>query len=128
MDKKVVKFVAVGFGLYAVFAASVLTFYEDDPDQMNWEDRQAFNKNFINTLSLDQPTLKSYVIQSLGSPDITEAKQVSDINYQVMFYRTQHQTSDGITTKDECTPILFKNGELIAWGTGAYEQYNNLKL
>ena len=126
MDNKVVKFAAIGFGLYAVFAASVLTFYEDDPDQMDWEDRQAFNKRFINELSIEGQIQKSYIIESLGSPDITEAKQKEDAAFQVMFYRTQHQQSDGITTKDECTPLLFKDGRLIAWGNGAYEQYNSL--
>lgn len=127
MDKKVVKFVGVGFGLYAIFAASVLTFYEDDPDQMGWEDRQAYNKKFINELSIDAtPITTRFVIDSLGSPDITEAKVVSENNYQVMFYRTHHKQSDGITTKDECTPFLFKNGDLVAWGEGAYEQFNNI--
>jgi hypothetical protein len=124
MSNKVVKFVAVGFGLYAVFAASVITFYEDDPDQMDWEDRQAFNKIYINKLFIDDQILKSQVIDSLGSPDLTEAKQIEDGTVQVMFYRTQHQKSDGITTKDECTPLLFKNGQLIAWGEGAYEKFN----
>lgn len=127
MSKKVVKYSAIGFGIYAIFAASVLTFYEDDPDQMGWEDRQAFNKRFINELSIDDQIQKNYVIDSLGSPDITEAKQIdSGTALQVMFYRTQHQQSDGITTKDECTPLLFKNGQLIAWGEGAYQQYIDL--
>ena len=126
MDNKVVKFAVIGFGLYAVFAASVLTFYEDDPDQMDWEDRQAFNKRFINELSLENQINKSYIIESLGSPDITEAKHIEEYAFQVMFYRTQHQQSDGITTKDECTPLLFKDGRLIAWGNGAYEQFNSL--
>lgn len=126
MDKKVVKFVGIGFAAYAVFAASVLTFYEDDPDQMSWQDRQAYNQKFINELSIDAPISKDHVLQSLGSPDITEAKTISEQNYQVMFYRTHHKESDGITTKDECTPFLFKNGELVAWGEGAYEQFNNI--
>lgn len=124
MSNKAVKFVAVGFGLYAIFAASVITFYEDDPDQMDWEDRQAFNKIYINKLSISDQTLKTHVIDSLGSPDLTEAKQIDDGTVQVMFYRTQHQKSDGITTKDECTPLLFKNGQLIAWGEGAYDKFN----
>lgn len=126
MDKKVLKFVGAGFGLYAVFAAGVLTFYEDDPDQMRWEDRQAFNKKFINKLVIENQISKQYIIQALGSPDITEAKQVEGKNIQVMFYRTQHEKSDGITTKDECTPLLFKNGVLVAWGGDAYSKYVSL--
>ena len=126
MDNKVVKFVGFGFAAYAVFAATVITFYEDDPDQMRWEDRQAFNKKFINELSIDSSVTKQFFIESLGSPDITEAKVAQDSSYQVMFYRTHHKKSDGITTKDECTPLLFKNGQLIAWGDGAYEQFSSI--
>jgi hypothetical protein len=126
MDNKVVKFVGFGFAAYAVFAATVITFYEDDPDQMRWEDRQAFNKKFINELSIDSSVTKQFFIESLGSPDITEAKVAQDNSYQVMFYRTHHKKSDGITTKDECTPLLFKNGQLIAWGDGAYEQFSSI--
>lgn len=126
MDNKVVKFVGFGFAAYAVFAATVITFYEDDPDQMRWEDRQAFNMKFINELSIDSSVTKQFFIESLGSPDITEAKVAQDSSYQVMFYRTHHKKSDGITTKDECTPLLFKNGQLIAWGDGAYEQFSSI--
>ena len=126
MDNKVVKFAVIGFGLYFVFAGSVLTFYEEDTNQMGWEDRQAYNMKYINDLSLSNNTIKTTIVTDLGSPDITEAKQAEEDYYQVMFYRTHHQKSDGITTKDECTPILFKNDKLIAWGTGAYEQYTSL--
>jgi len=27
---------------------------------------------------------------------------------------------DGITTKDECTPLVFRNGNLVGWGDSAY--------
>lgn len=124
MASKVVKNTAIGFGLYAIFAGTVLTFYDDDPDQMDWEDRQSFNKRFINSLSIDDHIVKAYVIESLGSPDLTEAKQIEDDALQIMFYRTHHKQSDGITTKDECTPLLFKNGKLIAWGDNAYNLFS----
>jgi hypothetical protein len=125
MNNKVLKYVGIGFGVYAVFAAGVLSLYEEDPDQMHWEDRQAYNLKFINKLSIDNDVQKNYIIDSLGSPDITEAKQVEGSTLQVMFYRTNHKKSDGITTKDECTPLLFKNGRLIAWGDGVYEQFES---
>lgn len=126
MDKSVIKFVGIGFGLYAIFATLVITFYEDDTDQMGWEDRQAFNQRFISALSIEENIDRSYVIQTLGSPDLTEAKLKGEISFQVMFYRTQHTQSDGITTKDECTPMLFENGQLVAWGDVAYEQFTNI--
>ena len=46
------------------------------------------------------------------------AKKFADNNYQVMFYRTQHVKSDGITTQDECTFLLFVNGILKEIGLG----------
>ncbi|SQH75815.1 conserved protein of unknown function [Shewanella benthica] len=34
-----------------------------------------------------------------------------------------HAQSDGITTRDECTPLLFRDQKLIAWGSDTYDQY-----
>jgi hypothetical protein len=39
----------------------------------------------------------------------------------VLFYRTHRRDGDGVTTKDECTPLVFKNGLLIGWGDAAYQ-------
>ena len=63
------------------------------------------------------------VLALLGSPDITEAKRQGATAIQVMFFRTQHVRADGLTTQDECTPLLFENDKLIAWGEGAYSSY-----
>ena len=128
MSNKVVKFTLVGFGLYAVMAAAVLTLYEEDTDQMRWDERQTYNQNYINTLSVEDTISKEAIIDRLGPPDITEAKILEDKTYQVMFYRTTHQKSDGITTKDECTPLLFKDGKLIAWGKSAFEQFDAISI
>ena len=128
MNSKLAKIAIGGFSLYFVFAVLVLTFYDDDPDQMSWNERQAFNKRYINKLSIEKPIKKNEIIEALGSPDITEAKKLDDSVYQVMFYRTKHIKQDGITTKDECTPLLFKNGLLIAWGNTAFEQFSAVTL
>ena len=92
---------------------------------MKWEDREAYNRQYIAKLKLDNFTFEQ-ALENLGSPDITEAKKVGDVNYQVMFYRTQHMKSDGITTQEECTPLLFSNGLLTAIGNVAYEQFKSL--
>lgn len=125
MKNPVVKYVVIGFVIYGILAGLVLTFYQDDPEQMSWEDRQTYNLLYINKLNLADEHTITKIIQQLGSPDITEAKKVQGSNLQVMFYRTMHAKSDGITTKDECTPLLFKDGKLIAWGMTAFEQYTN---
>ena len=110
---------------YGIFVLLVVIFYDDSPSNMQWEDREAYNKQYIAKLNIDNFTFER-AIEELGSPDITEAKKVDGSNYQVMFYRTQHMKSDGITTQDECTPLLFKDGQLTAIGRSAYQDFQQL--
>lgn len=125
MNKKVISFIALGLFAYAIFVVLVVNFYEDSPKNMDWEDREAFNKQFIGKLQLETFTFDQ-AIEQLGSPDLTEAKKVSADKYQVLFYRTHHVKSDGITTLEECTALLFKNGILTAIGTNAYDHFKKL--
>ena len=126
MKIKILAFLLAGLSLYVLLTAAVLLFYKDDPEQMNWQDREAFNTKYIYKLDLTQATNQAQVIDYLGGPDITEAKKLEQQIYQVMYYRTHRTKTDGITTKDECTAILFKNQQLIAIGESAVEQYNQL--
>lgn len=121
MNNKIVRRIAIALGLYLVFGIAVLMFYPDPPDKMHWEDREQFNRVQIGKLELG--TSRQDIITLMGSPDISEAKKVGEESLQVMFYRTQHKQSDGITTQDECTPLLFENDRLIAWGDGTYKKY-----
>jgi outer membrane protein assembly factor BamE (lipoprotein component of BamABCDE complex) len=121
MNKKVVKRIIIGMALYALFVAAVITFYPDTPQDMNWKDREEYNKVQISKLELGFE--KKQILELLGSPDITEAKRNGNTELQVMFYRTQHKQADGITTEDECTPLLFKDNVLVAWGESAYQSF-----
>jgi outer membrane protein assembly factor BamE (lipoprotein component of BamABCDE complex) len=121
MNKKVVKRIGIGVGLYAAFVMAVITLYPDSSKNMDWQDREEYNKVQISKLELGLQ--KKHIIELLGSPDITEAKRNDNNELQVMFYRTQHKKSDGITTEDECTALLFENNELIAWGDSAYQSF-----
>lgn len=121
MNKKVVKRIVIGVGMYAVFAIAVITLYPDTPQNMDWEDRQEYNKIQISKLELG--IQKKQILELLGSPDITEAKRNDNKELQVMFYRTHHRKADGITTEDECTALLFENNELVAWGDSAYQSF-----
>ena len=128
MNKKVIGRILLALAAYAVFVALVVTFYDDSPDQMKWKDREAYNRQFIAKVKLDTFTFEQ-ALEQLGSPDITEARAVDEVNYQVMFYRTQHVKSDGITTQDECTFLLFVNGVLkeIGLGDNYPEQWGIIK-
>jgi len=117
MNKKVISRIFLALAAYGIFVALVISFYDDSPEKMQWEDREAYNRQFIAKLQLEQFTFEQ-ALTELGSPDITEAKKVGDNKYQVMFYRTQHVKSDGITTQDECTFLLFVNGALKEIGLG----------
>lgn len=125
MNKKIITRILVALAAYGVFVALVVNFYDDSPAKMQWEDREAYNRQFIAKLELERFNFNS-AIEQLGSPDITEAKLVNDSSYQVSFYRTQHVKSDGITTQDECTALLFTNGVLTAIGKTAYQQFQAL--
>jgi len=121
MNSKVVRLIGFGIAAYAAFVFLVISFYPDKPENMDWQDREEYNKVQITKLKLG--STREEVLALLGSPDITEAKINEDVPVQVMFYRTQHVRADGITTTDECTPLLFENEKLIAWGEGAYTSY-----
>lgn len=120
---KMLKVVIIGFAIYVAAAALVLHFYQADPENMSWQERETFNLKQIGRLDLGVD--KGDVIRLLGSPDISEAKATDNGEVLILFYRTHHVKSDGITTRDECTPLLFKNDKLVAWGADAYSEYQS---
>lgn len=117
MNKKIINRSLLALAVYGVFVVLVILFYDDSPEKMFWEDREAYNRQFIAKVQLEQLTSEQ-IITELGSPDITEARKVGDDKFQVIFYRTQHVKSDGKTTQDECTFLLFVNGVLKEIGLG----------
>lgn len=129
MNNKVIVRILLALSFYGFFIALVIIFYDDSPDNMKWDDREAYNRQFIAKIQLDKFTFEQ-ALTNLGSPDITEAITVDNSNYQVMFYRTQHVKSDGITTQDECTFLLFINGILkkIGLGSNYPEQWTIIPL
>ena len=117
MSKRIIFRIILALAAYGFFVMLIVTLYADSPDQMKWNDREEYNRQFITKIQLNQFTFE-HALETLGSPDITEAKQIKDDRFQVMFYRTQHVKSDGITTQDECTFLLFINGALKEIGLG----------
>jgi len=124
MNKKVITLIGLALFAYAIFVALVVTFYDDSPSNMKWEDREAFNRQFISKLKLGEYKFEQ-ALTDLGSPDITEAKKVDETNFQVLFYRTQHMKSDGITTLDECSFLLFVDEVLVEFAQA--DKYKGLE-
>lgn len=121
MKSRLPKVIIGLFITYVAFVAVIMVFYKPTPDEMDWEDRQAYNQAMLTDLSIGQPIEDIKVI--FGKADFSEAKVSDNDTLQILFYRTHHKTSDGQTSKEECTPLLFKQGKLIAWGESSYQQY-----
>ena len=86
----------------------------------SWKQEQKTNNRHIASLS----TGATYddVRMLMGTPRFNEAFSEGADNYQVIFYRTRHVHGDNKTTKDECTPLIFKNGVLVGFGEKAYNK------
>jgi len=123
MKNKVFVILAIGAISYLAIVGAVLMLYQADPDDLQWQERETYNARKIGQLDLGMS--KDSVIRILGSPDINEAKASPEGDMQVLFYRTHHVTSDGITTKDECAPLVFRDSKLVAWGSDSYRDYQS---
>ncbi|MFC6439611.1 DUF3192 domain-containing protein [Bowmanella sp. JS7-9] len=92
----------------------------DDNWQSDWEAREEQNRRKITQL---QPGMNMSQVQQLfGLADFNESYEKDGKQVQVLFYRTNRNHGDGKTTKDECTPIVLRDGVLVGWGETAYSQ------
>lgn len=118
-----------GIGIFAIILALggcvIVTDREDweglDFDTASdWEETQNFNHRYISRLALG---VSIHAVRTdLGEPDFSEAFRGADGDYSILRYRTQHRHSDGETTQDETTPLIFQNGALIGWGETVLRQ------
>lgn len=76
------------------------------------------NRSLIGLLPLGSPLAE--VQSQLGTADFSEALRGKEGEYRVLRYRTQHLHSDGDTTRDETTALVFLNGKLSGIGDAAY--------
>lgn len=52
----------------------------------------------------------------LGVPDFTDSFMRNGEAIRVLYDRTHHSDSDGKTTRDESTPLVFIDDQLVGWG------------
>lgn len=115
-------------GLLAVtglLTGCVVAIGDKDYEKLDGADNQwrATQQQNLAQINQFQPGIAfNDVISLLGTPDFTEFLVKDQQQVQVLFYRTQHKRSDGKTTKDECTPLVFINSQLHSWGDKAYQQ------
>jgi len=94
---------------------------DDDYTSSTWKADQKQNRENISNLSLG--LMRSDVITQMGAATFTEAFTADNgSGYEVLYYRTHREHSDGETTKDETTALVFENNKLIGWGNDALQR------
>ena len=76
-------------------------------------------KNLANLKHLRKGMTKSEVLTLMGEPLKNEVYNTDNVWY----YFTESKWSDGMTTRDECTPLFFEEDRLLGWGQDAYKKY-----
>lgn len=84
----------------------------------DWKEVQRDNREMIAKLNIGDS--HSSVVSKLGTPSDSEAFVHDGEEMRVLFYRTQRKHSDGETSRDETTPLVFQNDNLIGWGEETY--------
>ena len=90
---------------------------DDWNDGEGWHARQSQNARKIEALELGKTEASIRV--DFGEPDFSESFIREGQSYLVLYYRSRHVTHDGMTTKDETTPLVFVAGHLVGWGDSA---------
>ena len=81
------------------------------------ERQQLHNRDVISQLRLGVTI--EHVRGELGEPDFSEVWDDEGEEVRVLRYRTHRTHSDGDTTADETTALVFRSGELVGIGERA---------
>jgi|GEM_PF-963705 hypothetical protein len=111
--------VIVLLSLVSALNGCVIAVNTDDWEDSAWFSRQHKNAERIEQLELGN--LETDIRQDFGDPDFTESFARDGSQFVVLFYRTRHVDTDGTTTKNETTPLVFVDGTLVGWGDSAIE-------
>ena len=79
---------------------------------------QEASTNLENSRSLRVGMTKEEVLEVMGEPIRNEEYCTPDL----WFYYCQPVWVDGLTTEDECMPLVFQDGKLIGWGNEYYSR------
>ena len=83
----------------------------------DWQKREQNNRRHIAKLETGMDYQE--VTRKMGVADFNELVKHDGTERRILFYRTQRLSDDGVTTKDECTPLVFEEGVLVGWGESA---------
>lgn len=94
--------------------------------EASWQQAERENREAI--ASLEQGLTVGEIRYRMGTPDFLESVTVDGLAYQVLFYRTHRVRADGMTTRDETTPLVFEEGRLVGWGEVAWFNLTGIPL
>ncbi|WP_116364672.1 DUF3192 domain-containing protein [Parahaliea mediterranea] len=104
--------------LLVLSAAGCVVIQSDGDGSHDWREEERDNRSAISGLQIGMT--RDDVQQRLGSPRDSESYRRGDSTMLVWFYRTHRSQADGETTRDEMTPLVFRDGILIGWGEPVY--------
>jgi outer membrane protein assembly factor BamE (lipoprotein component of BamABCDE complex) len=87
---------------------------EQNGGEEDWLSDQRQNRKAIALLEIGME--RDSVVDTMGMPSYSEGYTMDGNEFRILFYRTHRSHSDGKTTRDETTPMIFKNDTLIGWG------------
>ena len=93
---------------------------EQPNNSSSWEKTFEKNRKAIANMQISEDY--QTVINKLGTPNFSELVRLDETEYRVLYYATNSIHSDGKVTKDECTPVVFKDQKLMGWGDFALNQ------
>ncbi|NBB92652.1 MAG: DUF3192 domain-containing protein [Gammaproteobacteria bacterium] len=94
--------------------------------EADWQEMERQNRDAISQL---EPGMAIENVRSrLATPEFSESMEFDDGDYRVLFYRTQRREADGMTTRDETTPLIFRDGSLVEWGEAAWTELTGRPL
>lgn len=91
-----------------------------------WQKDEQRNRALIADLELN--TQEVEIRDLLGTPNFSESFESNGDEYSILFYRTERLHEDGMTTKDESTPLVFRESRLIGWGDTVYSRITRRQI
>jgi len=86
-----------------------------------WAEIERDNRRAIDALTLGMGVREAQSVMPHPA-DFSEAFVVDGVAYRALFFRTQRVEGDGVTRRDETTPLVFADGALVGWGAAAWRE------
>ncbi|MEE4297171.1 MAG: DUF3192 domain-containing protein [Wenzhouxiangella sp.] len=115
---KILPFIALALAIPVLSGCVVAVGDVKSDREAGWQEMERDNRSAISQL---EPGMAIENVRSrLGTPEFSESMEFDGNAYRVLFYRTQRREADGMTTRDETTPLIFRDGLLVEWGEAAW--------